>query len=301
MTRNSKSPLLPVAVLLISLMSASADADRRLSRNGFVVDDALIPTADILVGGPPRDGIPAITNPKFIPVEHVTYLKDEDRLIGIVIDGEARGYPIKILDHHELVNDQIGRQHFVVSYCPLCGTGMVFGANIGADQALEFGVSGLLYNNDVLLYDRNTGSLWSQILKKSVSGKLKGTELPQLPALHTSFADWKFKHPDSKILSNDTGYKKNYARNPYRGYAQSKRIWFKVSHKAPKKYHPKEQVLGVEINAQSKAYPFVELAKKIPTALWRSHPASPSPVTRSAAGASSPTRRTKVTGPLLRR
>ena len=235
------------------------------TKNGFILDNAAIPLQDILAGGPPRDGIPALNLPVFVTMEEATFMVDEDRLLGVVINDEARAYPIKILDHHELVNDRVASQHFVVSYCPLCGTGMVFASDIGDGKALVFGVSGLLYNSDVLLYDRNTESLWSQIMKQAVSGKLKGLTLPQIPALHTSFADWKEKYPDSKIMSTDTGYRKNYSKSPYKGYERSKRLWFKVSHEAPKFYHPKEQVLGVEINGEFKAYPFVELSKQAKT------------------------------------
>lgn len=232
-----------------------------ITKNGFNLDNASIPTRSILSGGPPRDGIPAINKPKFVDIKNAQFLKNEDRVIGIVINGQARAYPIKILDHHELVNDYIADQYFTVSYCPLCGTGMVFATNLKANGALIFGVSGLLYNSDVLLYDRNTESLWSQIMKTAISGKLKGLKLTQIPALHTTFKEWKTLHPDTEVLSTDTGFKRNYTRSAYRGYDKTKRLWFKVAHKSPKEYHPKEQVLGVDINGIFKAYPFVELIK----------------------------------------
>ena len=251
--------LLFLAVLIFSTIGFYANAK---TKNGFLLDGASIPEREILSGGPPRDGIPAINHPKFVPIEDAKFMRDKDRLLGVIINNEARAYPIKILDHHELVNDKIEDQNFVVSYCPLCGTGMVFASNVGEHNALIFGVSGLLYNSDVLLYDLNTESLWSQIMGEAVAGKLKGSKLKQLPALHTTFANWKEKYPDSKVLSTDTGYRRNYRDSPYKGYERSKRLWFQVSHKAPPKYHPKEQVMGVEIDGMFKAYPFVELSKR---------------------------------------
>ena len=247
------------AVFIFSTIGFYANAK---TKNGFLLDGASIPEREIHSGGPPRDGIPAINHPKFVSIEDAKFMRDKDRLLGVIINNEARAYPIKILDHHELVNDKIKDQNFVVSYCPLCGTGMVFASNVGENNALIFGVSGLLYNSDVLLYDRNTESLWSQIMGEAVAGKLKGSKLKQLPALHTTFANWKEKYPDSKVLSTDTGYRRNYGDSPYKGYERSKRLWFQVSHKAPPKYHPKEQIMGVEIDGMFKAYPFVELSKR---------------------------------------
>lgn len=247
---------------LFLLIGIGLCANAATVKNGFVLDGASIPTGEIRFGGPPRDGIPAIIQGKYVSITEADFMGDEDRLIGLVINNEARAYPIKILDHHELVNDSIGDRNFVVSYCPLCGTGMVFATNIGEGNALIFGVSGLLYNSDVLLYDLNTESLWSQIMSEAVTGKLKGVKLQQLPALHTSFADWKEKYPESKILSTETGYQRNYEESPYANYEKTRRLYFRVSHRAPGNYHPKEQVMGLEVNGVFKAYPFVELSKQ---------------------------------------
>jgi hypothetical protein len=122
-----------------------------LKKNGFVLDDASVPKRKILLGGPPRDGIPALTNPEFVSAKDATFVKDDDRILGVTFKGIAKAYPIRILDHHEIVNDKTGNQNYTVTYCPLCGTGMVFGTNVG-DGHLNFGVSGLLYDSDLLLY-----------------------------------------------------------------------------------------------------------------------------------------------------
>jgi len=231
-----------------------------VKKNGFVLDDASVPTRQILFGGPKRDGIPAINKPVFVNPAQATYLKDDDRVLGVTVNKVAKAYPIRILDYHEIVNDKSGNQHFTVTYCPLCGTGMVFAAN--ADKGhLNFGVSGLLYNSDVLLYDRNTGSLWSQIMGEAISGKLKGTKLTQLPVLHTSWSDWRNLHPHTLVLSDKTGFPVNYKKRLYAGYKTSRDLYFKVTNKAPVRYHPKEQVMGLEIAGKYKAYAFKELDK----------------------------------------
>jgi hypothetical protein len=246
-----------LVLAFMALVSAAGAAEGRIM-NGFDLTDATIPVRSIESGGPPRDGIPSIDNPKFVSAAEADFLKPDDRVIGIEIAGQPKAYPIAILNWHEVVNDRSGTQHFVVTYCPLCGSGMVFASN-AADGALILGVSGLLYNSDVLLFDRNTESLWSQILGEAVSGPLRGTPLPQLPAFHTTWADWRARHPETKVLSTDTGYARNYRSSPYGGYEQSPRLFFRVANRAPKDYHPKAWVIGVEVDGVHKAYPFEEL------------------------------------------
>jgi len=241
----------------MALVSVSGAAEAR-TMNGFDLTDATIPVRSIESGGPPRDGIPSIDNPKFVSAAEADFLKPDDRVIGIEIAGQPKAYPIAILNWHEVVNDRSGTQHFVVTYCPLCGSGMVFASNV-ADGALILGVSGLLYNSDVLLFDRETESLWSQILGKAVSGPLSGTPLPQLPAFHTTWADWRTRHPETQVLSTDTGYHRDYRSSPYGGYEKSPRLFFRVANRAPKDYHPKAWVIGVEVDGVHKAYPFEEL------------------------------------------
>ncbi len=229
--------------------------------NGFELSDALIPSTQIFSGGPDKDGIPSIDNPKFIRVRDAGFLKNEDRVLGITINGISKAYPISILNWHEIVNDSIGKVFFAITYCPLCGTGMAFDSRING-QVLSFGVSGLLYNSDVLLYDRETESLWSQLLSIAVTGKHKGRGLKMIPLKHTTWADWKRHHPSTLVLSKNTGYWRSYDRDPYSGYAQSNRLYFPVFNKAPKKYHPKEKVLGLVSGTTYKAYPFIELNKR---------------------------------------
>jgi hypothetical protein len=127
-------------------------------------------------------------------------------------------------------------------------------------RALRFGVSGLLYNNDVLLYDRGSESLWSQLMKQAVSGPMRGKRLEQIIMAHTTWADWRRRYPDTQVLSTDTGYRRDYGRSPYAGYSSSKALYFPLAG-LDRRYHPKEQVIGVSLDGQHKAYPFVELAR----------------------------------------
>ena len=248
-----KTGLLVFTLLLHSAVKAE-------EINGFELDDALIPPAQIFSGGPGKDGIPSIDKPKFVKSGDADFIKNEDRVLGITINGISKAYPISILNWHEIVNDSIGGVFFTITYCPLCGSGVAFDSNING-QVLSFGVSGLLYNSDVLLYDRETESLWSQLLSKAVTGKYKGSSLKMLPVMHTTWADWKRFHPSTLVLSKNTGYRRSYNRDPYSGYEQSQHLYFPVFNKAPKKYHPKEKVLGLVSGKTYKAYPFIELNK----------------------------------------
>jgi hypothetical protein len=206
-------------------------------------------------GGPVRDGIPSIDAPVSVPARDADFLDGEDRVQGLVQNGQARAYPIRIMNWHEIVNDRFGGMPVAVTCCPLCGTGVAFRADSGG-RALTFGVSGLLYNSDMLLYDRETESLWSQIMKQSVSGPMKGQWLEMLPLTHTTWRAWLREHPDTAVLSTDTGYRRDYASYPYGAYATERGLYFPVSAKS-RRYHPKERVLGVEVGG----YPFAELSK----------------------------------------
>ena len=248
--------LLP-AFLGILLYFVNVNVLPAMTLNGFDLDDPLVAEDQIQRGGPPRDGIPSIDEPKFIAAADADFLKGDDRVLGLVINNEARAYPLAILNWHEIVNDSFTGLAVMVSFCPLCGTGMAFEPE---PPVREFGVSGLLYNSDVLLYDRETGSLWSQIMAKAINGPLKGKRLKQLPLSHTSWQDWKTKHPDSRVLSTNTGYKRDYSKSPYEGYEKSDQIFFPVA-SSDQRFHNKEWVLGVKIDGIYKAYPFSELEK----------------------------------------
>jgi len=243
-------------LFLSLLLIGSANAT---TKNGFDLTHSLIPSSEILQGGPPRDGIPSIERPKFVAGRAANFMRPADRVIGITVNGESRAYPINILNWHEVVNDQIRGVPVSVTYCPLCGTGLVYQSKVRG-KTLKFGVSGLLYNSDVLLYDRQTETLWSQILSKAVNGPMKGQKLTMVPSSQTSWSSWLKKQPNTKVLSTDTGFSRDYRRSPYGDYDQNTSTYFPVSARSGA-YHPKERVLGITINGKHKAYPFVELGK----------------------------------------
>jgi len=228
-------------------------------KNGFDLAGALVSADRIFQGGPPKDGIASIDHARFVPALQAHFMQPTDTVLGLEFNGVVKAYPIAILNWHEVVNDSYGDASVVVTFCPLCGTGMAFRAEIDGTR-LSFGVSGLLYNNDVLLYDRQTDSLWSQIAARAVSGARKGTRLLALPVKHTTWEDWRRRHPDTLLLSTDTGFKRDYRHDPYEGYETSREVFFPLDFRS-EGFHPKERVLGVEIKGRFKAYPFVELTK----------------------------------------
>ncbi|OLQ72827.1 hypothetical protein BIT28_06475 [Photobacterium proteolyticum] len=230
------------------------------SLNGFTLDRLTVPVEQILSGGPGKDGIPAILKPNFVSASKAHFLKGHDTVLGLTMNGESRAYPIKILNWHEVVNDSIDGRHFVISYCPLCGSGMAFLAKPGK-QTLTFGVSGLLYNSDVLMYDHQTESLWSQIHGKAISGGASGTSLTQYPLKLTRWKQWLEDHPNTKVLSTKTGFYRSYSQDPYAGYSRTPRLYFPVANQAPSTYAVKETVLGYKGNKQNIAFPFSELRK----------------------------------------
>ncbi|WP_386719834.1 DUF3179 domain-containing protein [Litoribrevibacter euphylliae] len=229
-----------------------------MEMNGFKIESPLIPADEIMHGGPPRDGIPAIDDPEFI-TRSESNLNATDKVLGVTLNNQAKAYPINILNYHELVNDELDGHPITVSFCPLCGTGIVFNAS-SPQKRMTFGVSGLLYNSDLLMYDRETESLWSQIEGRAISGPLKGTILERLPVEHTFWQDWQQRHPNTLVLSEDTGYWRNYQNTPYPNYDKTKRTYFPVNH-TDRRYHPKSLVIGIEMNGHYKAYPFAELQK----------------------------------------
>ena len=182
--------------------------------------------AELYAGCPKRDCIPAISNPGFLKVEP-DYLKDTDNGIVVSFNGESRFYPYNILVWHEIINDSIGDLHFAVTFCPLCGTGIVFNREFN-NKVHKFGVSGTLYNSNLMMYDDVTHSLWSQSAGKSVVGKYLGTELKLVDMQLLTYDQLKKGLPDAKVMSSDTGHKRDYTKYPYGNYNAIDRIFFPV-------------------------------------------------------------------------
>lgn len=231
-------------------------ADER-AYNGFDLSNATIPRNEIHSGGPPRDGIPSIDHPVFIQPATADYMLDTDEVVSVTVDEETRAYPLRIIVWHEIVNDTVSGQPIAVTYCPLCGTAMVFSRKVDG-RTLDFGVSGILYQSDVLMYDRQTESLWSQLAMSAVSGLLVKTKLEWLPSEQLTWAAWKTKYPKGKVLSTNTGFRRDYSGTAYARYKKSPTTMFPVpSHR--KELPPKEWVIGVLMDGKARAYPIRSL------------------------------------------
>jgi hypothetical protein len=179
--------------------------------------EPLVDTDRIISGGPPPDGIPPIDAPRFVPAVDVDWLRDDEAVIALDLEGEHRAYPVQILMWHEIVNDVVGDRDVAVTYCPLCNSALAFDREVG-DRLLTFGTSGRLYLSALVMYDRQTESLWSQVERTAIAGLLTGTELELIPVTTVRWADWRAAHTDGLVLSRDTGHSRDYGRNPYVGY-----------------------------------------------------------------------------------
>ncbi len=177
----------------------------------------LVDPAEIISGGPPPDGIPPLDKPVFLPAGAVDDLGDREPVLALELGGEARAYPISIMIWHEIVNDTVGGVPVSVTYCPLCNTAVAFDRRVG-DRVLSFGTSGSLYQSALVMYDRQTESLWSHFTGQAIAGFLTGTGLDQFPVATVAWGDWLAAHPDGLVLSQDTGFDRNYGTNPYPGY-----------------------------------------------------------------------------------
>jgi Protein of unknown function (DUF3179) len=254
---NVKRDYLLRAIVALAIAALDTAA---LAQNGFDLSNSLIPPNEIVPGGPPRDGIPAIDHPQFVKPSEVDFLRDEDCVLSVKIDNETRAYPLPILAWHEIVNDQIGNYAIAVTYCPLAGTGIVFDRQVKG-RKLSFGVSGLLYQSDLVMYDRQTESLWPQIGMKAVSGAQAGAELRRIPSEHITWRAWREANPDGKVLSTKTGYGRDYGDHAYVAYEHSGETMFPVRWSRPE-LSKKSWVIGVIVNGQAKAYALDDLKKK---------------------------------------
>ena len=177
---------------------------------------------EILSGGPPKDGIPAIDDPNFVGVGDETRLGDREPVITVEIDGELpRAYPIRYLTWHEIVNDVIGGVPVAVTFCPLCNSGITFDRRVDG-RVLSFGVSGKLRNSDMVMYDRETESWWQQAVGEGIVGEMTGVNLTQLPTWMESWAEFRDRNPGGLVM-DAPGWPRPYGSNPYQRYDSSDR------------------------------------------------------------------------------
>ena len=195
----------------------SAMPPRHLDAETFPV--SLVPRERIVWGGVAPDAIPAIDDPDFEQASSVDWLDDREAVLVLQHEGEPRAYPIQVLMWHEIVNDEVDGRPVAVTYCPLCNSGVAFDRTVDG-RTLDFGTSGSLYLSALVMYDRQTESLWTHFDGRAVVGRLAGAELEMLPMSTVAWGDFRQAHPDAEVLSRETGYDRPYGRNAYRGYDQ---------------------------------------------------------------------------------
>ena len=207
--------------------------------------EPLLEVDDLLSGGPPPDGIPALDDPAFEAVADTTWLGDDDPVLSLTVAGETRAYPLGIITWHEIVNDTVGGVPVAVTYCPLCNSGVAFERTVDGEET-TFGVSGLLYADNLVMYDRATESLWPQLTGTASVGTRTGTKLKAIPMGVVGWSQFTAEHPDALVLSRDTGHERAYGSNPYVGYDEpSSDPIFPLPAGADDRMLPKERVIGL--------------------------------------------------------
>lgn len=242
---NRYFPKIITAVVVLSTIILSSCNTSGNDSSLDLDSEWLIPASQIVDGGPGKDGIPSLDNPDFIDLSEATFIPDDRMVLGLRVGDEIMAYPHQVLDWHEIVNDEADGKSVAVLFCPLTGTGMAWNRNING-TITEFGVSGLLFKNNLIPYDRSTDSNWSQMLQQSVNGTLSGLQTSVYPVVETSWATWKELYPDSRVLSTNTGFSRNYSGFTYGpDYStNNNRILFPIENdddRLPRK----ERVLGV--------------------------------------------------------
>jgi len=179
--------------------------------------EPLVDLDEIRSGGPPPDGIPSIDDPSFLTAAEVDFLEENEPVLALTVDGDARAYPVQIMMWHEIVNDTVGGVPVAVTYCPLCNSALVYDRRLD-DRVLEFGTSGLLWNSSLVMYDRQTETLWSHFTGAGIAGELTGEELETFSVATVAWGTWRDANPDGLVLGRDTGFDRSYGQNPYPGY-----------------------------------------------------------------------------------
>jgi hypothetical protein len=245
--------------------STSADAVQRLrvSTDGWKTDFSRhsVPLGEFVSGGPPRDGIPPIDDPKLVPVDAADeWLEQREPVLVVEDGGRARAYPVQILVWHEIVNDRLGRRPIAVTYCPLCNSSLVFDRELEGVGLLRFGTTGNLRHSDLVMWDDRTESWWQQLTGEAVVGRLTGTRLEVLPSQTLSWADFKARYPGGDVISNVTGFDRVYGANPYAGYDDPDSDPFLLDGEADRRLPPKERVVAIKQQGGAVVVPFSRLA-----------------------------------------
>ncbi len=246
--------------LLISVpVTADGNSTRRGNTRGYEVDilmdtfqygagDIDAELDSVFQGCPQRDCIPSIDHPVFLKIPDVDYLDGDDLVLSITYENLTRAYPTRILDRHEIVNDIFGKTPVAITYCPLCGSGLAFIRVLDGDS-VQLGVSGLLHNNDLIMYDRKTESLWQQITGRAIAGPKRGLMLQSLPVTMSLWDEWKATNPGAEVLA-PPARRQQYVKKTYGDYDSSDRLLFPVTD-MDARLHVKKVIYGVEIKGLS--------------------------------------------------
>jgi len=215
---------------------------------------------EILSGGPPKDGIPAIDAPSYVSIEEASeWINDREPIIAVEVDGTVRAYPLQILIWHEIVNDELNEKPLVVSFCPLCNTAIAFEREFDG-QILDFGTTGRLRYSNLIMYDRQSETWWQQATGVGIAGKYTDEQLTFYPAVMISWVDFKSQYPDGDVLSKETGFNRSYGRNPYAGYDDINQTPFLFTGELYEDLLPAmARVLTIELNGETVAYPYTVL------------------------------------------
>jgi hypothetical protein len=247
--------------------TSSADQTNglRVGTDGWKTDFSKhsVPLGEFMSGGPPRDGIPPIDEPKFISTRKADrFLAAREPVIAVRLGDEARTYPLQILTWHEIVNDELGGRPIGVTFCPLCNSSVVFDRRVDG-TTLRFGTTGNLRKSDLVMWDDKTESWWQQVGAEAVVGKLTGTKLKVLPSQILSWGDFRGRFPDGEVLSRDTGFTRSYGENPYGGYDDVDSPPFALDERElDRRLPPKLRVSALTVKRKTVVYPFDELAKR---------------------------------------
>ena len=251
----SRLLLIMVALLLVGSAVAQRSYDVDILAETFGFDDTTkktVPLEKLMQGCPTRDCIPSIDNPKYIAADKADHVGDDDLVITLAYKGEHFAFPTKILDHHEIVNDTFAGVPLAITWCPLCGSAVGIERSISG-SVTEFGVSGVLYNSDLVLYDRASETLWDQIEAKGIVGPRTDERLTLVPVSMSKWSKWRGKHPDTLVLSTDTGFDKDYTGDRFAEYRESTRLFMPVS-ATSERLHAKTVVYGFDLDAGEIAY-----------------------------------------------
>ena len=241
----------------------AAELPRYLTR-GWETDFSRhsVPYEEIRPGGPGRDGIRPIDHPDFAKVsEAPEYMRDDEPVISLEVNGDARAYPLAILISREVVNDEVGGVPVAVTYCPLCNSGVVFDRRVDG-VTLSFGTTGNLRNSDLIMWDRQTSSWWQQITGEAIVGEMTGVRLEPIPAQIVSWSHFRSSFPDGKVLSRDRASGRNYDRPPYGGYDLSEFGPRGYAGRVDPRLDPLERVVALSLDGRAVAYPFSLLAER---------------------------------------